>query len=239
LREPLQKTIISCSFPFLCPHIVKLTILVIDPVGSPLLLLRSARAKLLDIDPLLLPADKPVWIYFFERFSGMKKAALEKFVPECDIFFFSLKSIKWAGRWGRLYENITGIYTMKKYHIPQPKKIRKIKSSFAWIDHCLVRNSYLQVMTHSDIALYLFLILVADKNGVSFYRKEKICETVLLDFSQFEIARDRLINMKLVAFEGYSVLSPNGYYQVLPIEAKAPDYHKQITQKLADKLFRE
>jgi len=169
----------------------------------------------------------------------MKKAALEKLVPKCDIFFFSLKSIKWAGRWGRLYENITERYTMRKYHIPQPKKIRNIKGSFAWIDHRLMRNGFIEVMTHQDLALYMFLILAADRNGVSFYRKEKICEAVLLDFSQFEIARDRLINMKLVAFEGYSVLSPNGYYQVLSIESKAPDYSKQITQKLTDKLFRE
>jgi len=130
-------------------------------------------------------------------------------------------------------------YTMKKYHIPQPQKIRNIKSSFAWIDHRLMRNGFLELMTHQDIVLYLFLVLVADKNGVSFYRKEKICQAVSLDYSQFEIARDRLVNMKLIAFEGYSVLSPNGYYQILPIEAKAPDYHKQITQKLANKLFRE
>jgi len=128
---------------------------------------------------------------------------------------------------------------MKKYHIPQPKKIRKINGSFAWIDHRLMRNGSIETMTHQDIALYLFLILVADKNGVSFYRKEKICEAISLDYNQFEIARDRLINMKLVAFESYSVLSPNGYYQILPIEAKAPDYHKQITRKLAEKLFRD
>jgi hypothetical protein len=128
---------------------------------------------------------------------------------------------------------------MKKYHMPQSQKIRKIESSFAWIDHRLVRNGYLQVMTHDDMVLYLFLILVADRNGVSFYRKEKICEAVSLDFSQFEIAKDRLINMKLIAFKSYSVLSPNGYYQVLPIESKAPDYSKQITQKLTNKLFRE
>jgi hypothetical protein len=128
---------------------------------------------------------------------------------------------------------------MRKYHIPQPQKIRNIKGSFAWIDHRLMRNGFIEVMTHQDLALYMFLILAADRNGVSFYRKEKICEAVLLDFSQFEIARDRLINMKLVAFEGYSVLSPNGYYQVLPIESKAPDYAKQITEKLTEKLFRE
>ena len=128
---------------------------------------------------------------------------------------------------------------MQKYHIPQPKKNRNIKGSFAWIDHRLMRNGFIEVMTHQDLALYMFLVLAADRNGVSFYRKEKICEAVSLDYSQFEIARDRLVNMKLIAFEGYSVLSPNGYYQVLPIEAKAPDYNKQITQKLADKLFRE
>ena len=124
---------------------------------------------------------------------------------------------------------------MKKYHIPQPKNIRNIKGSFAWIDHRLMRNGFMETMTHQDMALYLFLILVADKNGVSFYRKEKICEAVSLDFSRFEIAKDRLVNMKLIAFESYSVLSPNGYYQVLPIESKAPDYSKQLT----DKLFRE
>jgi hypothetical protein len=124
---------------------------------------------------------------------------------------------------------------MPKYHIPQPLKVRKIESSFAWIDHRLTRNGFFQVMTHEDLALYLFLVLAADRNGVSFYRKEKICEAVSLDFSRFEIAKDRLINMKLIACESYSVLSPNGYYQVLPIESKAPDYSKQLT----DKLFRE
>ena len=132
---------------------------------------------------------------------------------------------------------------MRKYHMPQPKKIRKINGSFAWIDHRLVRNGYLQVMTHDDMVLYLFLILVADRNGVSFYRKEKICDAVSLDFSPFEIAKDRLINMKLIAFESYSAISPNGYYQVLPIETKAPDYSKQfvrnITKQLTNKLFRE
>ena len=211
-------------------------ILVTDPIGSPLLLLCSKRAELLYFDLLLLPADKPDWIYSFERFSGMKKAALEKIVPKCDIFFFSLKSIKWAGRWGRLYVFFQRPHTMRKYHIPQPQNIRKIKSSFAWIDHRLLQNGFLQVMTHKDLALYLFLVLAADRNGVSFYRKEKICDTLNLDFRQFEVARDRLINLKLIAFEGYTMLSPNGYYQVLPIETKAPEPGRQIIHNLTKQL---
>jgi hypothetical protein len=59
------------------------------------------------------------------------------------------------------------------------------------------------------------------------------------DTPGYSLVKDRLINMKLIAFESYSVLSPNGYYQILPIDNKAPDYSKQITQKLTDKLFRE
>ncbi len=120
----------------------------------------------------------------------------------------------------------------KKYLIPQPKSIRRIQQTFAWIDHRLIRDGYLQAMTHEDLALYVFLILAADCNGVSFYRKEKICDLAALSFSQFEIARDRLISMKLIAFEPYSVITPNGFYQVLPILTKAPDYAKQLMHKM-------
>ena len=115
-----------------------------------------------------------------------------------------------------------------KYLIPQPKSIRRIQQSFAWIDHRLIRGSYLQVMTHEDLALYVFLILAADCNGVSFYRKEKICDIVSLSFNEFEIARDRLMDMKLIAFEPYSVITPNGFYQVLPIQSPAPNYAQSV-----------
>ena len=121
-----------------------------------------------------------------------------------------------------------------KYLIPQPKSIRRIQQSFAWIDHRLIRDGYLQVMTHEDLALYVFLILVADCNGVSFYRKEKICDLASLNFNQFEIARDRLLDMKLIAFEAYSVLTPNGFYQVLPITQQAPNYTQKIFQRNSD-----
>jgi hypothetical protein len=114
--------------------------------------------------------------------------------------------------------------------------LRTIESSFAWVDHRLLRNGYLSITTHEDLALYLFLVLAADRNGVSFYRKEKICDALNLDFRQFEVARDHLIDFKLIAFESYTMLSPNGYYQVLPIEAKTPDPGRKIMKNLTQKL---
>jgi hypothetical protein len=110
------------------------------------------------------------------------------------------------------------------YCIPQPQRLRRIQHSFAWIDHRLLRSGFLQTMTHQDQSLYLFLALAADRNGVSFYRKEKICSILGLDFGEFEVARDRLINMGLIAFQTYSALSVNGFYQLLPVDGRPPDF---------------
>lgn len=107
---------------------------------------------------------------------------------------------------------------MRKYRIPQPHRVRKIEHSFAWIDHRLLRNGYLEAMTHHDQVLYLFLILASDRHGVSFYRKEKICDCLGLDWDEFELARRRLRNYALIAFEPYNASDPNGYYQVLPVD---------------------
>jgi len=125
---------------------------------------------------------------------------------------------------------------MRKVHVPQPQNVRKINGSFAWVDHRLLRDGYIPVMTHQDQTLYLFLILAADRNGVSFYRKEKVCDILALDFQQFEVARDRLIDLNLIGYQPYTALSPNGYYQVLPIQTAAPNFAKEIMEPLTQKV---
>ncbi|MCU0915094.1 MAG: hypothetical protein MUC88_11095 [Planctomycetes bacterium] len=128
---------------------------------------------------------------------------------------------------------------MRNGHLPQPQNVRRITGSFAWIDHRLLRHGHLQALTHPEMALYLFLVLAADRHGVSFYRKEKICDLLTLDFAQFEVARDRLISRQLIAFEPYCAFTPNGYYQVLPIPetglaVPSPEM-VQLTQGLSQK----
>jgi len=119
---------------------------------------------------------------------------------------------------------------MRKYHIPQPQRVRRIEHSFAWIDHRLLRNGFLEAMTHQDQALYLFLVLAADRQGVSFYRKEKVCDYLGLDWGEFEVARDRLIELKLIAFRAYSARTPNGHYQMLPVDGRPPNFGPETRQ---------
>ena len=121
-----------------------------------------------------------------------------------------------------------------RYYIPVPQRVRRIAGSFAWIDHRLLRNGFLAVMTHQEHSLYEFLALVADRHGVSFYRQEKICDLLGLEAQAFAVARDRLVELQLLAFEPYSVTSPNGFYQLLPVDHKAPDFVAQ--QGLVDQL---
>lgn len=105
----------------------------------------------------------------------------------------------------------------RKRMIPRPDLVRRIESSFAWIDHRLMRDGHLERLTLEDLGVYLFLVIAADRWGTSWYRKEKICDALGLSWDQFEIARKRLIERRLIAFEPYRPGGVNGVHQVLPI----------------------
>jgi len=90
------------------------------------------------------------------------------------------------------------------------KRIRKISGSFSWIDHRILSSSFLQVMTTHEIVLYFFLILVGDKNGISFYHYDKICKLLKIDLDEYITARNQLIDKSLLAFD-------QNRYQVLEL----------------------
>ena len=102
-------------------------------------------------------------------------------------------------------------------------RIRRITGSFSWIDHRLLSDGFLSVMTGEEILLYFFLTLVGDKNGVSFYSYDKICHFLKMDVDRFVWARDQLIDKSLIACE-------NGRFQVLQLPKKVK--HPIIVQQV-------
>ena len=103
--------------------------------------------------------------------------------------------------------------------VPAPERIRRIQGSFAWLDHRLLREGHLERMSLADIAVYLFLILVADRNGVSFYRKDVISKRLGLDWGDFEESKARLLERGLIAFRPFAAGDVDGFYQILPVPA--------------------
>ncbi|MBE0543108.1 MAG: hypothetical protein IH623_17315 [Verrucomicrobia bacterium] len=108
-------------------------------------------------------------------------------------------------------------------HLLQPQRLRHIPPSFSWVDHRLVRHEYLARASHAAWTLYLFLITVADAQGLSFYSDAAIGRRLTLDQLSLAAARQQLIQADLIAYRKplYQVLSLPELPQAAP-EASGP-----------------
>lgn len=88
-------------------------------------------------------------------------------------------------------------------------RIRKIEGSFAWISHRFLRSGFFASLTRNELFLYFFLVLVADRQGLSYYHYDKICSLLRFSVEDYIVARDQLIEKDLIAFDGtfFQVLS--------------------------------
>jgi hypothetical protein len=91
-----------------------------------------------------------------------------------------------------------------------PNRMRRISGSFSWIDHRLLSHGFIAQMAPEEMLLYFFLVLVGDKNGISFYSYDKICALLKMDVDRFIGARNRLCDRSLIAVK-------DGVFQVLSL----------------------
>lgn len=101
--------------------------------------------------------------------------------------------------------------------IPEPQRVRKVAEGFGWLDHRLLREGWLEQLTVEETAVYAFLVLAADRNGVSFYRREKIARILGMDIAEVARALGMLMKRDLVTFKPFSHASPDGFHQVLDV----------------------
>ena len=94
-------------------------------------------------------------------------------------------------------------------------RVRKIAGSFAFVEHRFLRSGFFSVLTHHELLLYVFLVLVADRNGLSYYSYDKICILLKITLDDYIIARDGLIEKDLIAFNGH-------LFQVLSLPKQPP-----------------
>ena len=84
-----------------------------------------------------------------------------------------------------------------------PERVRTIGGqSFAFIPHRFLREGFFASLTADERDLYFFLVLAADRFGVSFYHYETICSVLQLPLESYLAARNALIRKDLVAFDG-------------------------------------
>lgn len=96
-----------------------------------------------------------------------------------------------------------------------PGRLRRIPAQFSWLDQRLVRDRHIERCDAHACALYLFLVTVADAQGLSYYAEDSLARRLSMPLERLRIARADLMRLGLVAFE-------HPLYQVLALDTPAP-----------------
>src|ERR671930_1665830 len=80
-------------------------------------------------------------------------------------------------------------------------KLRKVPQQFSWVDQRLVRERYIDRLSHQACALYLFLVTVADAQGLRYYADPSLCQRLSLTGTELHQARQALITRGLLAYQ--------------------------------------
>lgn len=89
------------------------------------------------------------------------------------------------------------------------ERVRRIGGSFAFIEHRFLRDGFFGSLPHDELMLYIFLVIAADRAGLSYYGYDKICTLLAMDVDEYIAARNALLDKDLIAFDGrlFQVLS--------------------------------
>lgn len=91
--------------------------------------------------------------------------------------------------------------------------IRRVPEQFSWLDHRLVRERYIDHLSHPASALYLFLVTVSDNQGLSYYSDQTLTKRLNMDPLTLAEARSNLVQHHLVAYQ-------KPLYQVLALDQR-------------------
>ena len=107
------------------------------------------------------------------------------------------------------------------------ERVRKIAGSFAFIEHRFLRDGFLVNLGHHELLLYVFLVLAADRFGLSFYNYDRICSLLRLSVEEYIEARNQLIGKDLIAFDAT-------FFQVLSLPEKPACKQKTLLKTSED-----
>lgn len=97
----------------------------------------------------------------------------------------------------------------------RPERLRQVPPQFSWVDQALVQRRLIDRCDARSAALYLFLVTVADAQGLSYYGATTLAARLGLSQVELDAARARLIELELLAYEA-------PLYQVLALPGSVP-----------------
>ena len=123
-----------------------------------------------------------------------------------------------------------------------PDRRRKITGSFAFLEHRFLRDGFWSSLSQHECLLYVFLVLAADRNGLSYYGYDKLCTLLRFTLDDYLAARNGLIEKDLIAFDGhlFQVLSlPPAPLREPPTALQRPDAFEAADPATIRQLIRD
>ncbi len=104
----------------------------------------------------------------------------------------------------------------------RPERLRQVPAQFSWVDQALVQRHFIDRCEARAAALYLFLVTVADAQGLSYYGESTLARRLHLSHEELLAARAQLVKIELIAYQAplYQVLALPG--TVARMSARAP-----------------
>ena len=107
--------------------------------------------------------------------------------------------------------------------VPKPDRIRDIKKAgFGWLDARIHNQGWLELLPAQATAVYTFLCLAANRQGVSWYRRDRIGRALGLGENELHMALRRLYELDLVAYRPFGTHASDGFHQVLSLPEQGP-----------------
>lgn len=91
---------------------------------------------------------------------------------------------------------------MKTPPVIDPTRIRTTEGSFAFIPHRFLRAGFWRTCGPAELVVYFFLVLAADRHGMSFYGREKTALLCGLTLQELMKASDGLEAKSLIVHDG-------------------------------------
>lgn len=103
---------------------------------------------------------------------------------------------------------------------PRPDLIRRPTGGFGWLDARLLHEHWLAELGPDAIAILVFLVIAADRRGVSYYARDRIAVALGIDLSRVDASLETLLAAGLLAHRPWRSGRRDGVWQVLPLPEK-------------------
>ena len=129
----------------------------------------------------------------------------------------------------------------------RPDRVPRIESGFAAIPHRFLRDGFWASLEPHETLLYFLLALVADRQGMSFYRDDRLAGVLRFVLDDFLSARAGLLRKDLIVHDGtrHQILSlppspvlatAHGAAAAAPAPPVAPSYVRHALRDLLARL---